>query len=74
MGTVKTNCSLTDHRTLKLAVSHKEINGINWFWYVDINSGKLKVVLDPHPKEGPIKSLLSVCLSNSSAFSSGMAH
>ena len=37
--------SHSGRRTLKLTVSHEEINGINWFWCVHINSGKLKVTL-----------------------------
>ena len=37
-------CALSDCRALKFPVSHKEINGINWFLCVDRNSGKFKVV------------------------------
>ena len=38
-------CAHSGHRTLKLVVSHQEINGIDWFWCVDTNSGKLKATL-----------------------------
>ena len=31
--------------TLTFAVSQKGINGINWFWCVDKNSGKAKITL-----------------------------
>ena len=36
MGVVINGWAHSDYRNLKLAVSHKEINGINWFlvfWY-----------------------------------------
>ena len=72
-------------RNLKLAVSYKEINEMNWFLCFDINSGKLKVIvmIGPLSYRGSYKSwlsvsvLLSFCLSihpSSSAFSSGMAY
>ena len=43
MGIVKKGCGYSGLRTLKLAVSQEEINGIDWFWCVDKNLGKLKV-------------------------------
>ena len=42
VGLVKNGC---DHFGLKLAVSQNGINGINWFWCVDKNSGNPKVTL-----------------------------
>ena len=54
----------SDHRILKLTVSHEEINGINWFLVCDINSGKLKVtlIIGPLFYEGSYK-IAVVCLS-----------
>ena len=46
IGVVINGCAHSGCRNLKLAVSHKEINGINWFLvFFDINLGKLKVTL-----------------------------
>ena len=45
VGVVKNWCGYSGYRALKLAVSHKRVNGINSFlvwWY---NSGKLEVTL-----------------------------
>ena len=41
MGMLINVCAHSGCRNLKLVVSHKEINGINWFF----NWGKLKVTL-----------------------------
>ena len=39
-------CVHSDRRTQQLAVVyHEEINGINWFWCVDIKPRKFKVTL-----------------------------
>ena len=45
VGEVKNGCGHTGLRTLKLAVSQKGINGINWFKSVDKHSGNPKVAL-----------------------------
>ena len=46
LGMVKNECGHSGLRTLKLAVSQKGINGMNWyFWCVYENSGKPKVTL-----------------------------
>ena len=42
MGGVINGCTHSGCGNLKLAVSHKEINGINW--YFDISSGSLKLL------------------------------
>ena len=45
MGVVKNVCSHSGHRTLKLAPSQWKINGTNWFFIFNTNSGKLKFTL-----------------------------
>ena len=42
---VKNGCGHSGLRILKLAVSPEGSNGMNWFWCVDKNSGKPKVIL-----------------------------
>ena len=83
MGVIINWCAHSGCRNLKLAVSHKEINGINWFLVFDIKWGKLKVTLmiGPPSYRGSYKImvvclpfLLSVHPSVSSAFSSGMTN
>ena len=83
IGVVINGCAHSGCRNLKLAVSHKEINGINWFLVFDIKWGKLKVTLmiGPPSYRGSYK-IMVVCLpfrvsvhpSISLAFSWGMAY
>ena len=45
LGVVKNGCGYSVLRTLKLPVCQGKMNEINWFWFVDTNSWKLKVTL-----------------------------
>ena len=45
LGVVKNACGLSDLRTLKLAISRRNQWNKLIFWFVDKNSGKLKVTL-----------------------------
>ena len=44
VSSVKNRCGHSGHRTLKLAVSEEQIDGINSYFFVT-NSGKLKFIL-----------------------------
>ena len=69
MGMVINRCAYSGCWNLKLLVSHKEINGINWKEINGINSENLKVtlIIGPPPYRGSYKikvvCLSSICLS-----------
>ena len=44
VGVIKYECSHSGrHKTLKLAIYHEEINGINYFFNGDTNSGYVEI-------------------------------
>ena len=79
VGKVINGCAQSDCRTQKLAVSHQEIKGINWFfmcWY-KLRKLEMTLLIGFLPYRGSYKInivCLAVCPSTNLAFFSGMAH